>query len=328
MRTELETRLKQLPAPDAPPDLKARCLQTIPAGARQTAPKPRGFLRPLSAPKLGLATLVIATAIGLAFWNTRPTGNVTTPASGSVAFAQTVEAMKHVTYFRAESWSEEPEWSERPINWRSTRPRMMGVSEFDLSHGLYSETTRQLSAAELSDRERGREPELGTSWADRYLLLPDGTSYLRTATSSTLLIQSKPDEWARTEKIVGEMAGGIERPSDLRLLAIPIDDFQVQSTRFVASSSGEWKRQTVDLYVFRASPDYKFSRSNVLDIETKLYVDPKTHLVTARQVFVVFKDGTKKQLQQAEVDYTRPDASVFDPARLKIGAQIVDERRK
>ena len=134
MQNKLESRLSQLEAPQAPCDLKARCQRTIPADARLRTAKARGFGRPLSAPKLGLATLVIVTAVACAFWNTRPVANNTAHTGGNVAFAQTVEAMKNVTYARISGWSLDGEGG-----WFSKK-HMKIEGDIDLSRGVYMET--------------------------------------------------------------------------------------------------------------------------------------------------------------------------------------------
>ena len=62
-------------------------------------------------------------------------------------------------------------------------------------------------------------------------------------------------------------------------------------------------------------------------VETRFFVDPQSDLVVAEQSFVILKDGTELPQEQIELDYTRPDAAVFDPAPLGIGAKITDNRK-
>lgn len=306
MRTKLESRLSQLQAPNAPHDLKARCQQTIPADARLQPAKSRGFLPPLSAPKLGLATVVVATAIALAFWNARPIANKMAPANGNVAFAQTVEAMKNVTYAHIRGWK-----VNGNDGWRSTK-RLNFQGEIDLSRGLYSEQSSRIAP------KNELQLATGDSLFDRALVLPNGTTYTRDVKSTTLFIRSDSNIWPQMSKYF------------LELVAHHYSTNTGEKPKLISSAPGTWEGKAVNVYVFRAGWTEKpgdNDKNDATALETKYFVDPKTDLMEAQQSFAVLKDGTKIQQDQTEVDYTRPDASAFDPAQLKIGAQIEDNRK-
>ena len=318
MRNRLESRLSQLKTPAAPPDLKARCLATIPADVRRAPAKTRGFGRPLSAPKLGLATLVLATAIGLAFWNTRAANDRTVRADGNAAFAQTTAAMKNVSYFRLEAQMNNWDgWYDDGVpKANKITPRIARI-EADLSRGVYIERTPQTLPTDK------RHLGLGGSTLNRLLYLPDDTAYARPARSSKLTIVSVPHSWAEFGEDFKKFVAGSDAPS------VFVGMFENQTFEFISSKPDIWQGREVYAYLYRAElPAKAQTEKNATAVESQFLVDPKTKLVEVTQMFIVENDGSRNQILQMMFDYTRPDASVFEPARLKIGAQIVDERRK
>lgn len=320
MRTQLESRLSKLKAPAAPLDLKARCGQTIPATARFAPAKARG-LRVWDAPKLGLATLVLATAIGLAFWNARPVANNTAPANGNVAFAQTVEAMKSVSHVHFEMHINMSGESMSAIERKDWRTSKLDVwhGEFDHSQGAYIEMGNHLIFS------RNQNLPIGASGLRRILVLPDGTLYLRPANSIDLIVKTNPEEWKDVrDLVVGMMESRKSMWSNFSFLDTD------REPELIFSGPATHQGKAANIYIFRAHWSTKSrpaTRKGIAAVKTKIFTDSKTHLILSRQTYVIFKDGSERLKGMVDFNYSSPNKAVFDPARLKVGAQIIDQRQ-
>ena len=236
MRNKLEFRLSHLSAPDAPRDLKARCLQTIPVATQHSAPKSRGWLRPSVGPKLGLAALVIVTGVSIAFWNTRPMLDKTLNANGSAAFAQTLAAMENVTYCHSNFWRTNTESKD---GWNSTK-RLTLKGVFDLSRGAYWEEDSQAVL------KAGPQPAPGDSLLKRTLVLPDGTAYYRYANSLELTIKHQPEVWQGIKQGYVKLISGTDALAVSHATSINTDE----KPQLLSSASGNWQGKTVDIYLF------------------------------------------------------------------------------
>jgi hypothetical protein len=133
--------LPGLEVPPPPEDLSARCLATIPARAPASArPGTFAWLRKGNAGK----RLVFAAAAlaAVAFWTTRPVPreNGAGRPAPSVAFAQTVEAMRRVTFWRTANRGIGLTADNQGTNYRYLFDQGWYVDNhaFDAERGLYT----------------------------------------------------------------------------------------------------------------------------------------------------------------------------------------------
>lgn len=292
MRNPIENHLSRLEAPEVPGDLKARCLATIPASAQNTfhsqTPTSRRpmFVRPIAV----LGVLMIAAA----FWNTRPGDNQTTAPSGSVAFAQTMKEFQKVSFGHVRGRDMEAGILRR--GWHASDFFQTEIW-FDANRGLYRERRSSPSNS---------QPDIARGTSERALFLRDGISYYRSPGSNRLLVTSSPGHWeAYKWSFTSLLAGG-------------------WGNRAQSSSPARWKKHRAQLFQAEAesSPEDKKAVPGVARMRTLLYVNPDTKLPIAFQDFAISGDGTPRLLTEYEFDFSRPDASRFDPASLKKGAVV------
>jgi hypothetical protein len=294
MQTELENRLSQLKAPDEPTDLKARCLATVPTDARNNfqSTTPALVHRPVLLRRIVVLGVLMVAA---AFWNTRPGNNKTRVTSGSVAFAQTMKAFQQVPFGHVKG--RDMEAGILRHGWHA-RDFFRTEMWFDAERGFYRERASSPSHS---------QPSIARGTSARALFLPDGISYYRYAGSNTLLVTSSSSHWnAEKESFTSLLAGRWGACSQ-------------------SSSMSQWKGQKALLFQGEAEENEK-AMPGVLRVRTLLYVNPDTKLPIAFQDFVIYSDGVPRLTTEYEFDFTRPDASHFDPALLKKGAVIEHSR--
>jgi len=315
-RDPLEDALAGLQAAPPPADLLARCLATV---AEPPLPAVRSRIAwfPLGATgkRLAVGAAVIA---ALAFWSTRPaappngdarSGTTTAPAAAPVsAFAQTLEAMQGVTYWRSTSQSVGG-WDRR-ISW------------FDAQRGRYSD-----------------EPHQSGAMMQRDLLLPSGDWYVRQASNPSGTRSGGSDKvrlthmgaafWHRQRD---EQMQNIRRPS---FWAANLGQLPAAPS---AQRRGRWKGRPAIIFTFRVPPPESMQRQGFLTtMRTEVYVDPVTKLLIASQQFsrppalpdAARREEKEEQLTgQQEWDFSqRPDAALFDPERFIEGADAVQEQK-
>jgi hypothetical protein len=329
----IEDALADLQGPPPPPDLLARCLASV-----AESPRPAPVLRSRVAwfPLLGATgkRLAVGAAViaALAFWSTRPAAPPSGDAArrpapaaspGSAAFAQTLEAMQRVTYWRSTSQSVSGGWNRR-ISW------------FDAQRGRYSE-----------------EPHQSGAMMQRDLLLTSGDWYVRQASNpggvrdgvrggrsggsdKVRLTHMGAAFWQRQRD---EQMHNIRRPS---FWAANLGQLPAAPS---AQRRGRWNGRPALIFTFRVPPPARMQRQGFSRMtRTEVYVDPVTKLLIASQQFSrppatpalpdaaarpeEEKGEQEEQLTgQQEWDFSqRPDAALFDPERFIEGADAVQEQ--
>lgn len=313
MRSRIENHLSRLAAPAEPENLKARCLATIPATARNSVQSQRyaRAAHPLRQQLRVAAALMATAALSLAFWNTRPHSDDATMPPDSAAFAQTVEAMRRLTFMRCRGRQVK---TGAKGGWRTTEWAVLDTA-FDAARGIYSGIWPAVIPA------ADQHPAGGNSGVYRFLQLPDGTLYMRPFMSADLFISSDPQTWHRLSKNAFALLMG-ERAA----LAEYIPSTGGGAPQLISSANGVWKGRQARVFILLAKPpsDHRGAPA----IRTQAYVDPATHLMTARQSFAVFADSTERLVMEEEYDYSRPDAALFNPGTLRVGARIHDQRQR
>ncbi len=292
MRSQLENHLSHQQAPEVPGDLKARCLATIPAPASSSATTPP--TRRVVRPKIAATAALMLIALAVAFWNTRPGDNQTTAPSESVAFAQTLKELGKMSFGHVKG--RDMEAGILRHGWHAS-DFFETEMWFDAGRGLYQERRSSPSNS---------QPALAGGTSERALFLPDGISYYRYAGSNRLLVTSSPGHWDDYKKtFTSLLAGG-------------------WGNRPQSSSPAQWKKRKAQLFRAEAesSPQDKKVMPGVARMRTLLYVNPDTKLPIAFQDFAIYGDGIPRLLTEYEFDFSRPDASRFDPAPLKKGAIV------
>lgn len=295
MQTQLEKHLRNLENPAAPPDLKSRCLSTIPvAGAAHSASFQK-TRRPFMLQRVAIAgAFLFAAVAGVSFWNTRPPIKDSGEPSGSVAFAQTMEAFQKVSFGHVQGRDMEAGILRQ--GWHASdffRTEMW----FDSGRGLYR--TRRASRSNT-------RPTIAGGTSSQSLFLPDGTSYYRRANSPVLLVTSSQSHWASSKKSFISLLAGL------------------WGNRAHSPSVGQWKGKAVQLFHSEAEPSPQDQKAmpGVTRMRTFLYVNPATKLPVAFQDFVIYGDKVARLTTEYEFDFSRPGASRFDPAPLQKGAII------
>lgn len=287
MQTQLEHRLSQLKTPDAPADLKARCLATVPVSARSAQMPVR---RPLKFQFAVLGAFVVA----VAFWNTRPGDNKTTASSGSVAFAQTMEAFKKVSFGHV--WGRDMEVGILQRGWHAS-DFFQSEMWFDANRGL--SWTRRANPS-------NSQPSLARQTSQQKLLLPDGTAYYRYDDSNRVLVTRSQKHWQSYKKALTDLLAG------------------KWGTLSHSPSWGQWKGKRTQIFQGEATPSRADRKTmpGVTRLRSVLYVSPTTNLPLAFQDFAIYGDGIPRLTTEYEFDFSRPDAGRFDPAPLKKGAVV------
>lgn len=297
-RDPLEDALARLDAPPPPADLDARCLATVPQRAVVT--KPKGFptfawlKSGTSMKRFAFAAAALA-AIG--FWTTRPVprkdGTDRAPIS---SFAQTVDAMRRVTYWRSTVHSVGG-WNLRTV-W------------FDARRGLCS-----------------NQPHQSGAMVTRDLLLPNGDWYVRQWSKSSgrdkvRLTHMGEEHWRRASS---GLLDGIRRPASWanNLGQVPAAPS--------AQHAGRWKGRPAVVFTFHVPPPEMMRRQGFsTTMRFVIYVDPRTKLMIASQRFSRPPDAPQQGEQltgQEEWDFSeRPDATLFNPNRFLEGADEVQEQ--
>lgn len=298
MRTELEKHLNRLEAPVVPQDLKARCMSTIPfegMSRKVTPKKSRPFLlRPIAV----AGTLMFAAVAGVAFWSTRPSSDGTSAHSGSVAFAEVLEAARQVPFFHAKGYELGPAGSG---------DKLSDELWYDAAKGRYSQSLP------LSSRQDKETLPLGASSYNRTLMLPDGTFYYRERGSSTVFVGSSPNNWkAASEPVLKILTGNTAGTKDLSGATFG---------RVLSSTMGNWKGQEAQILVLERQPSPSHAALGIGPVQARLYVNPKTKLVVALQDFSKKEDGSLKLFLEYEFDYSSPDPELFKPKIIQQGAE-------
>lgn len=291
MPTQLEKRLSQIEAPATPPNLKTRCLNTIPA--KSTAAIRFGkTARPFRMQRAALAgALLFSTAVAAAFWNTRPLQNKAALTSGSVAFAQTMEKFQKVSFGHMKGRDMEAGILQK--GWHASDFFRTEIW-FDANRGFYRERASNPSNS---------QPAIAGATSARALFLPDGTSYYRYAGSNRLLVTSSFGHWNSAKESFTSLLAGR------------------WGARSQSSSMSQWKGRKALLFQGEAKENQKVM-PGVLRVRTLLYVNPDTKLPIAFQDFAIYSDGVARLTTEYEFDFSRPNPSHFDSATLKKGAII------
>jgi len=297
VRDPLEDALADLETPPPPGDLAARCLATVSAPA-MSALRRRPFAWLTEGKTVKRLAFAAAALAAIGFWTTRPIprkdGANRAPVS---SFAQAVEAMKGVTYWRSTVHSVGG-WNLRTV-W------------FDARRGLCS-----------------HQPHQSGAMVTRDLLLPNGDWYVRQTSKTSdrdkvRLTHMGEEFWRRKRDGLIE---NICRPSFWagnlgRLPAAPS-----------AQRLGRWKGRPAIIFTFTVPPPEEMSRQGFsATTRTDVYVDARTNLLIASQQFSRSPDAVQQGEQltgQEEWDFSkRPDAALFDPASLLKGADEVQEQQ-
>lgn len=304
---QVESDLKHLDAPDLPADLRARCLAAVRTGA------PSRHIRTQRTPawraqRLALAGgLLLVTALGSAFWNTRPPTERGQKVSGGVAFAQTVEEMRSIKAFHIVSKmrnTQDGGWQSK--DWSETE------AWFDEERGAYSVSTNSPYGTALLPAHYAKTI---TS-----LALPDGTYYERG--NSQFVVEKNAKQWAMMKEGIKDMLlGGVATTSkNAGRGSFAYDGTELESKPEEASS---WQGKDANLFIFEQQPPNTEAYRKSPAFLKKIYVDAATNRVIANQEFAVFEGKEPQLLSQMEVDYETPDEGTFDPAKIKEGAAEV-----
>lgn len=307
MRTQdIENTLTHLSAPPVPQDLQARCLATIPASAQKTVRHQR--IGGLGMKNLRVAAAVTASVVlGLGFWSTRPDNPDGKSVSGSIAFAQTLEAMRKVEFCHYKGRQfDASDKNHRYTGWR------LEEGWFDAQRGLYMETKRERVPG-VDYRVALAE---GSSEVDRHLKLPDGMYYSRGERSTSVYFQSHPADWQLIKRrattfLLENLAAGVRLHFDASREPKP-----------VSSRPGDWKGREATILTFEIKPPPKDAAKGVRKRRAVLYVDPGTRRLMAQQDFHIAANALETLVLGFEIDYSQPDASLFDPARFTKGAKV------
>lgn len=310
MRQNIERDLRRLVAPPAPAALRARCLATLPEHARSNA----ACSRPLSdntlwkARRFALAGgLLAATAIGSAFWTTRPISNSTQPVSSSVAFAQTVEAMRNIEHFHMSGRIRDTEkggWQSN--DWWQTE------SWIDVARGAYSTSTNCPYASSLLPARFATKIDC--------LGLPDGTVYEKG--NSQVVVEKNAQDWQKLKQQIGtELLG------DLATTPAAANQSRFFNTggklQLKLTQTDSWQDREVNLFTFEGKPSSDNSKAPT--ILKKVYVDKTTNRVIAAQEFAILPSAKPQLMSQTEVDYNQPDPTLFDPIKFEQGTTRVSK---
>ncbi len=301
----VERDLKRLVAPPVPADLHARCLATLPENARHNTSQSKPLARrPLwRTQRLALAGGLLAmTAIGSAFWNTRPSNDSGKISSSSAAFAQTVQAMQNLNCFHITGKFLN---TEAKGGWHSTEwSRMDGW--IDLRRGAYTIRYNDPYATALLPKNFAK-----TTYS---LMLPDGTSYERG--NSRVAISKKTSSWQELKQQLVTALSGDEAATSRGA---------TQSRRFYTGGDLQWRSTQISLWQGKQARLFIFEAETAPGshgapaIQKKIYVDTATNLVSATQEYAVFKGLPPRMVSQIEVDYSQPDPALFDPAKFEKG---------
>lgn len=299
---EIEKALKNLPAPEPPADLKARCLATIPAeasGARTLTWKER-----LKMPAVRTA-LAMATALTIALMI-----SVSRPGApnGAAVFAATIEAMRGVSFFHVKDrqMSIYPDGSGREgAEWYSGR-WVNSETWFDMEYGIFTdayaegETQAHHMSLELPD---GRHFERDVVPEDR------SRDRLR-------IVVFGPERWER----IG--ARTARRITDVSRLVRGIN-WEVEP-RLVSTEQGEWQGRRATVLTFITPPTPEKAARGCPTVRGVGYVDPETKLTMALRIYSQ-GGGQEGLVREAVFDYSpRPDPSIFDPRRVEKGAGSIE----
>ncbi|BCM91387.1 hypothetical protein IAD21_03259 [Abditibacteriota bacterium] len=307
--SKIEHDLKRLDAPTAPHNLRARCLATVPKAARdhsrtQTRAHHNTAWR---MQRFALAGgLLAVTAVGSAFWTTRPLSNPGKIVSSSVAFAQTIKAMQNLDSFHIKGKSLK---SETKAGWHS-KEWTQTEAWFDSQLGAYGVVTNSPYGSELLPANFAK-----TTYS---LSLPDGTSYARG--NSQVVVEKNASSWQRLKQqastlLLGDVATTSAGAAKSRYFNTG-GDLKLQSTQ-----TASWEGKEVKLFLLKgqASEDNRGAPT----ILKKIYVNTDTDLVVATQEFALFEGAEPQLVSQLEVDYERPDPALFDPVKFEEGTTRV-----
>lgn len=316
MPTELEKHLSRLEAPAPPQNLKNRCLNTIPvAVAGQAASQKAAFRkpsRPFKLQRVALSgALMFSVVAAVAFWSTRPAIDGKARPSGSIAFAQVIEAARRVTFFHVKE-------SNVFLRDGQTKPKasewIRSESWYDSTKGLYNRYLQDIFQSSKADSSRLPK---GSSLYTQTLELPDDTSYRREGTMATVDVEVAHGSWKLYQNTVSKMlTGHIEEALDLS---------GRKAGKILSSSAGNWKGKKAQVFVFERPPEGATKLGGpprIYPVRMHFYINPETKLMIAEQDFAIFKGIAPVLIAQSEFDYARPKAAIFDAKIIKEGATL------
>ena len=300
MKSKLEKRLGRLEAPAPPNDLQDRCLNTIPVADATQPATLRQPARPFRLQRVALCgVLMFAVAAGVAFWNTRPAKKGATRPTGSVAFADVLEAARRVSFFHAKGRNailDETQKNPKIKDW------VQSDTWYDANKGFYNRYLQD-TFLDLPDNYLPK----GASKYTRTLVLPTGISYRREGTSSNFDVET--DDWKMIQKVATAFLTG--QISETSYLGGP-------KTGRILSSDGNWKGQKVKVFVLERQPSPENASAGRRPVQMRFYVNPQTKLVIAQRNFTI--GAAPLLIAEYEIDYNKPDSALFDVARLTQGA--------
>lgn len=300
----VERDLKRLVAPPTPADLRARCVATLPEGARQNALPakfPRRHVVWKAVGGLCAAAVVVFTLLGTLAINSGKT------VAGNVVFAQTVEAMRNIEAFHMSGKvrnTEKGGWQSN--DWWETE------SWIDTTRGAYSKSTNCPYGTSLLPARFAKTIES--------LGLPDGTVYEKG--NSQVVVEKHAPEWQKLKGQIGTVLLG-----DLATTSSGADQTRYFNTggklQFQFTQEDSWQGQKARLFTFEGKASS--SNSKAPTILKKVYVDMSTNRVIAAQEFAVFGEQPPQLMSVTEVDYQRPDAALFDPVKFEEGTTRISK---
>lgn len=299
MRTQnVERDLKRLKAPSAPNDLRTRCLATVPAPTLGRRPSYGVHSAAWRMQRLGLAAGLLAiTAVGTAFWSTRPVDNSAKPISSSVAFADAVKAMQNASFCHFVMKSRNYTGKGLSSQW-SCREGWL-----DTKQGAYWTTWDEISGEEpspLSVKDRLN--------VVRFLQFPDGKFY--ESSGEKLTIKSDPDNWRESKQIA------------LSFLSDGVSDKGAGFTgsgKLISAKESLWQGQQVKAFVFQTQPTHQGEPT----IHTIFYANRTTNLIVAMRSLAVFKNSPSRLIGETRIDQAKPNAMLFDPKGMERGATVI-----
>jgi hypothetical protein len=288
-------------SPPPPPDLLARCLDTIPERAR-TVPL-SGRPVPDRASLLRFGAIAAASALTFSLWFTAPGmrgrgfGAAAVGRSGAGELLTVAErATTQADYVRVEGRALAPVRPTRPEErlrfagpWRGNR------FVFDRGLGSYGEVD-------------------WTGGVERRLQLRDGRSFWR-----------RNDTWSDTS--AQKHGADVVNPALTTVGADPRRSlgalFPDRRVRSVTRSVTLWKGRPAERFAFAASVTGPFGAPSREGIA--LFVAPGSRRLMAIQRFIVRGDSWDEKFAEFEVFYDRRpgDAALFDPARFTAGGRQV-----
>lgn len=286
----VEKVLRRLPAVEPPATLRQHVLATIPVQAPEptvgvSTAKPWNHRRLKPA---GFVAVMVMFGLVISSIHLQQKPDGTQSPAGSIAFAQTLEAMRSVPSFhlhgrsRAYTSKQFSDWG-RIDEW------------FDAKRGFYHK-----------QHTPGHK-------AVRILLLPDGTWYQ----CNDLSANDDSDAYAvevTSQSAFWELMRSFENLPQL----LGQENGTTHFSTFTESKPGDWKGQAVTVFT---------SEIIGSSTKTSIYVHPVNRLPVAMRNWVKLSDKSDWQLTaEREFDFAEVDASYFDPKPLLDGARVIHRK--